>query len=48
MQTFPKAKLFALSGYGDQHDILASRDSGFDEHFVKPVAPEVLFAKLLT
>ena len=45
-QLSPKAKLFALSGYGDQHDIVASRDSGFDDHFVKPVDPEVLFSKL--
>jgi len=45
-QLASRAKLFALSGYGDQHDIAASRDSGFDDHFVKPVAPEVLFAKL--
>jgi CheY-like chemotaxis protein/anti-sigma regulatory factor (Ser/Thr protein kinase) len=47
-QLASRAKLFALSGYGDQHDIAASRDSGFDDHFVKPVPPEVLFAKLQT
>ena len=40
------ARLFALSGYGQQVDLDASRSAGFDEHFVKPVEPERLLRAL--
>src|SRR5688572_27386891 len=34
--------MIALSGYGEEHDLLASRQAGFDRHLVKPVDPELL------
>ena len=34
--------MVALSGYGEERDLLASRQAGFDRHLVKPVDPEVL------
>lgn len=34
-----KATLIALTGYGQAQDILQSRQSGFDHHFVKPADP---------
>lgn len=34
-----KATLIALTGYGQAQDILRSRQSGFDHHFVKPADP---------
>ncbi len=34
-----KATLIALTGYGQAQDILRSRESGFDHHFVKPADP---------
>ena len=34
--------MIALSGYGEERDLLASRQAGFDRHLVKPVDPEVL------
>ena len=39
-------KLYALTGYGQERDREASREAGFDEHFVKPVDPAVLLGKL--
>ncbi|WP_229792410.1 CHASE domain-containing protein [Cognatilysobacter bugurensis] len=36
------ATLFALSGYGQRHDIDASRAAGFAKHFTKPVDPQRL------
>jgi signal transduction histidine kinase len=39
----PNLRLVALTGYGRSADREASRDAGFDEHLVKPVAPTVLF-----
>jgi DNA-binding response OmpR family regulator len=39
-------KLYALTGYGQERDRHASREAGFDEHFVKPVDPAVLLGKL--
>jgi len=34
--------MVALSGYGEERDLLASRQAGFDRHLVKPVDPELL------
>ena len=34
--------MIALSGYGEERDLLASHQAGFDRHLVKPVDPEVL------
>lgn len=36
--------LIAVSGYGQAEDRARSREAGFDEHFIKPVDPEVLLA----
>ena len=38
------AALIALTGYGQAQDILRSRESGFDHHFVKPADPKRLAA----
>ena len=34
--------LIALSGYGQAEDRQRSMQAGFDHHFVKPMAPDVL------
>ncbi len=34
--------MIALSGYGEERDVIASHQAGFDRHLVKPVDPEVL------
>jgi two-component system CheB/CheR fusion protein len=39
-------KLVALSGYGQDADIVAALDAGFDEHITKPPDPERLEALL--
>jgi CheY-like chemotaxis protein len=36
------ATLIAVTGYGQDSDIAASRAAGFDDHLVKPVSPERL------
>lgn len=36
----------ALSGYGAEHDLKASRDAGFDNHLVKPIDLEKLLRLL--
>jgi two-component system CheB/CheR fusion protein len=36
--------LIALTGWGAEGDRRRTRDSGFDDHWVKPVAPEKLMA----
>jgi PAS domain S-box-containing protein len=41
-----EARIFALSGYGQEQDRAASKASGFDRHFVKPVDPLQLLAAL--
>jgi PAS domain S-box-containing protein len=41
-----EAQIFALSGYGQEQDRAATRASGFDRHFVKPVDPLQLMAAL--
>ena len=35
-------KLVALSGYGQDADVQAALDAGFDEHLTKPPDPERL------
>jgi DNA-binding response OmpR family regulator len=37
-----KAKLVALSGWGQEEHKARARDAGFDHFLVKPVAPEAL------
>ena len=37
-------RLIALTGYGQPADGRRARESGFDEHLLKPLAPEVLRA----
>jgi signal transduction histidine kinase/DNA-binding response OmpR family regulator len=34
--------LIALTGYGQEDDRIRSREAGFDDHLVKPVAPNLL------
>ena len=34
--------MIALSGYGEERDVIASHQAGFDRHLVKPVDPELL------
>ncbi len=36
------ATLIAVTGYGQEEDRRRSRRAGFDQHLVKPVAPESL------
>jgi CheY-like chemotaxis protein len=38
-----KIPAIALSGYGAEEDVQASRAAGFTEHLVKPVTPDKLF-----
>jgi signal transduction histidine kinase len=38
------ALVVAVTGWGQEQDILRSRAAGFDRHLVKPVAPQVLRA----
>jgi len=37
-----RIRLVALSGWGQEDDRRRAREAGFDDHLVKPVAPEVL------
>jgi len=41
-----RARLIAISGYGQEDDLRRSREAGFDHHLVKPADPDEL-AKLL-
>ena len=38
--------LIALTGWGQEIDRLRSREAGFDQHFVKPVAPSEILERL--
>jgi CheY-like chemotaxis protein len=38
--------MIALTGWGMQEDLRRTKDSGFDHHLVKPVAPDDLFRLL--
>ena len=38
--------VIALTGWGMKEDVRRTRESGFDHHLVKPVAPATLFALL--
>ena len=40
--------LVAITGWGQEADKLRAREAGFDNHLVKPVEPEALFALLRT
>jgi CheY-like chemotaxis protein len=45
LRTMPEcdgALIVAVSGYGQAEDRARSREAGFDEHLLKPVAPERL------
>jgi len=39
-------RLIALSGYGQEVDLIRSREAGFEHHFVKPVDFDALKAHL--
>jgi len=41
-----KARLIAVTGYGEQEDRVRALASGFDTHLVKPADPEVLLGLL--
>jgi signal transduction histidine kinase/CheY-like chemotaxis protein len=41
-------RLIALTGYGQQADLVASSAAGFDLHLVKPVTTDALFAAVRT
>ena len=41
-----RTRLVALSGYGQDSDIQAALEAGFDEHLTKPPDPERLEALL--
>jgi PAS domain S-box-containing protein len=41
------ARLIALTGWGQEEDVLRSRASGFDEHLTKPVDPEMLIQHII-
>ena len=45
-QGLDKARIVAITGYGQDEDRRRSRDAGFDEHFVKPVDPDALMRSL--
>ncbi|MDF3070319.1 MAG: histidine kinase [Polyangiaceae bacterium] len=38
--------MVALTGWGMKEDVQRTRNSGFDRHLVKPVAPDTLFQLL--
>src|SRR5690242_9314876 len=45
LRELPQAKdavLIAITGYGQDEDLLRSRRAGIDHHLVKPVAPDTL------
>jgi signal transduction histidine kinase len=42
-----RARLVALTGYGQSEDVRRAREAGFDEHLVKPADLEVLRQKLV-
>jgi CheY-like chemotaxis protein len=42
-----RARLVALTGYGQSEDVRRAREAGFDEHLVKPADPELLRQKLV-
>jgi len=45
LRELPQAKdavLIAITGYGQDEDLLRSRRAGIDHHLVKPVAPDAL------
>jgi signal transduction histidine kinase len=43
---FNRVPIIAVTGFGNARDRERSREAGFDEHLVKPVAPEVLRSML--
>ncbi|WZO97718.1 ATP-binding protein [Isosphaeraceae bacterium EP7] len=47
MPGFATVTLLALTGWGHEQDRQKSREAGFDQHLVKPVAPEAIL-ELLT
>jgi signal transduction histidine kinase len=42
-----RARLIALTGYGQSEDVQRAREAGFDEHLVKPADPQELRRKLV-
>ncbi len=43
----PRRRIVAVSGYGCPASKQRGRDAGFDDHLVKPVDPEALFARIV-
>ena len=41
-----RARYFAMSGYGQAHDVRASLDAGIEHHFVKPVDTDELLSRI--
>lgn len=41
------ARLIALTGWGQEGDVLRSRQAGFDAHLTKPVDPETLLQRIM-
>jgi len=39
LETTPKPKLIAVTGWGDAHHISLAQEAGFDQHLTKPVDP---------
>jgi two-component system CheB/CheR fusion protein len=39
---FARSLIVALTGWGMERDRIRTRESGFDEHLVKPVEPEII------
>jgi DNA-binding response OmpR family regulator len=41
------ARLIALTGWGQEDDVQRSRQAGFDDHFTKPVDPDLLLQRIM-
>ena len=39
-------RMIALTGYGQEHDRMRSREAGFESHLVKPVDSQALFGSI--
>ena len=39
LETTPKPRLIAITGWGDAHHVSLAQEAGFDQHLTKPVDP---------
>jgi CheY-like chemotaxis protein len=39
LETIPKPRLIAITGWGDAHHVSLAQEAGFDQHLTKPVDP---------